>query len=60
MRGLKGKQYVVVFSSLVNKYVDTNKKELEELDRVYNKIDNESRNEMRKYFSEKYPNTDEL
>lgn len=60
LRGLKGKQYVVVFSSLVNKYVDTNKKELEELDRVYNKIDNESRNEMRKYFSEKYPNTDEL
>lgn len=60
LRGLKGKQYVTAFSSLINKYVEANKKELEELDRVYNKIDNESKDEMKKYFHEKYPNSDEL
>ena len=60
LRGLKGKQYVIAFSSLINKYVEANKKELEELDRVYNKIDNESKDEMKKYFREKYPNSDEL
>ena len=60
LRGLKGKKYVEVFSHLVNKYVETNKKELEELDRVYNKINDESRNEIRNYFYEKYPNSDDL
>lgn len=55
LRGLKGRQYVTVFSSLVNKYVDENKEELENLDKVLEKLNNNDIIEMRKFFIEKYP-----
>lgn len=60
LRGLKGKQYTTVFTGLIDKYVEANKKELEELDRVYNKIDDKSKAEMKNYFYEKYSTSDEL
>lgn len=59
LRGLKGSKYVTVFSNLVNKYVETHQEELDNLDRVLEKFDNENKLELRKYFNEKYPISDE-
>ena len=59
LKGLKGKQYVIVFSKILREYVEKNQEELNTLDKVLEKFNDDNKQEIRKYFHEKYPFSDD-